>query len=587
MKRSLACCGVVFVLSSILPFAVRAQSSVAVLTGQYNNSRTGANLNETTLAPSNVSAGTFGLLFTQPVDGNIYAQPLYVPGLTINGTAHNVVFVATLNNSVFAFDADTAQPSLWHVSLGPTATVPVPAAVKIGILSTPVIDLNSGTLFVVTLTGEGGALVYRLHALNFLTGVEVTNIVVQGAVAGTGGDSQTTPCISWNGGSVPPPCIPFKPVEQLQRPALLEDTNATIYLAFGTLSGAEASVPYHGWLFGYQYAAGAFTQTLIFNSTPSSTQKKPACSGFNPPSNQCGHGGGIWMSGRGPALDTTGVYVVTGNGGFGGAASGNWGESALRLSSAGVVADSFTPSTYPTLNAEDLDLGDAGVMLFSSANATVPNLALAAGKTGTVYVMNCASLGGLTANNASAVQTFTATSSGCGTGPGQQRCYEIHSPALWNRPGVGSMLYVWGYGDALRVWDFNDTTNQFQLDANQGTIAVPNYPGGGLAVSANGNSGGIVWAIVPTSGSTPAQGALYAFDATNVSTPLWMSTDYWFATKFTIPTIANGKVYVPTSNSPPLTSPKYQPLLRVYGLCATCAQASPFQTGPQLRAAKH
>jgi len=575
MKRRLAnraCGSLAFFLLVLLPRAAPAQSAVAVLTGQYDNSRDGANLSEATLTPSNVAAGTFGLLFTQAVDSNIFAQPLYVPALTIKNAVHNVVFVATLNNSVFAFDADSAQPALWRTSLGSPATVPQSAGARVGILSTPVIDLNSEVIFVVTLTGEGGTLVYRLHALNLLTGTEVANIVVQGAVAGTGSDSQLTPCASGNGGAVPPPCIPFKAVEQLQRPALLEDAGATVYLAFGTLSGAESSFPYHGWLFGYQYGAGAFTQTFLFNSTASSTQKGPPCSGGNPPSNQCGHGGGIWMSGRGPALDSTGIYLVTGNGGFGGAGSGNWGESALRLNSAGAVADSFTPANYATLNADDLDLGDAGAILFTSANATVPSLALAAGKTGTVYVMNRASLGGFTSNNAGLLQKFTAASKGCGTGPGQSGCYEIHSPAMWSRPGVGSMLYIWAYGDVLRVWDFNDTANQFQLDANQGTITAQNYPGGGLALSANGNTGGIVWALVPSSATTPAQGALYAFDATNVGTPLWTSTDYWFATKFTIPTIANGKVYVPTSSSPHGTSPQYLPLLRVYGLCANCAQ---------------
>ena len=273
------------------------------------------------------------------------------------------------------------------------------------------------------------------------------------------------------------------------------------------------------------------------------------------------------MSGRGPASDSTGIYVVTGNGGFGGAGTGNWGESALRLESSGEVDDFFTPSNYTALNRDDLDLGDGGTILFSSSNATVPNLALVAGKTGSVSVLNRANLGGLSTGNVGALQTFYATTSICGSGPGLSGCYEVHSPALWNRTSGDSMLYVWGYGDVLRVWDFNAQTNRFQLDANQGTLAAPNYPGGGLAVSANGNSAGILWAIVPTAApSSQVQGTLYAFDATNVGTPLWASTDYWFATKFTIPTVANGKVYVPTS-SLASASPAYVPALRAYGLC--------------------
>jgi hypothetical protein len=123
----------------------------------------------------------------------------------------------------------------------------------------------------------------------------------------------------------------------------------------------------------------------------------------------------------------------------------------------------------------------------------------------------------------------------------------------------------------LRAWDFNPVTNQFAPDANQGTLPALYYPGGSLAVSANGNNGGIVWGVVATTNSVPGQGALYAFDATNVGSPLWVSTDYWFSTKFTIPTVANGKVYVPTSASPRSASPSYAPQLRVYGLCSNCS----------------
>jgi len=547
-----------------------------VLTGQYNHSRTGANLQETTLTPSNVSAGTFGLLFAQPVDANIFAQPLYVPNLTINGAVHNVAFVATMNNSVYAFDADTSQPALWQASLGTPVRIGTATEPTDGVLSTPVIDLNLKVIFVVTFTSESGTPVYRLHALNLLTGVEITNIVVQGAVAGTGDDSQATACTSWNGGTVPPPCIPFMAHEQFQRPALLEGAlNSTIYLGFGNLNGQETTKPYHGWMIGYEYSAGAFTQVMIFNTTQNATQTGPACTGPNPATNQCGHGAGIWMSGRGPALDSTGIYTATANGGYGGAGTGNWGESVLRLNGSGAVEDSFTSFNYGVLNRDDLDLCEGGVILFTSSNATVPNLALVGGKSGLVIVMNRASLGGLSSGNAGALQTFTGTTLGCGTGPGLAGCYEIHSQALWNRTSGNSTYYIWAWGDVLRVWDFNAGTNKFRADDDQGRLTAPNYPGGGLAVSANGNSNGIVWAIVPTTSPTSQQqGTLYAFDATNVSTPLWASTDYWFPTKFTIPTIANGKVYVPSS-SPASASPAYTPALRIYGLCGTCSQTAP------------
>jgi hypothetical protein len=280
------------------------------------------------------------------------------------------------------------------------------------------------------------------------------------------------------------------------------------------------------------------------------------------------------MSGRGPALDSAGIYAVVGNGGYGGAGTGNWGESALLLNAAGGVLDSFTPSGYASLNQHDLDLGDAGAILFSSTNAAQPNLMLAVGKTGIVYVMSRESLGGLQSGNSGAVQMFTGSSKGCGSGPGLLKCFEIHNPAIWAPGTVNPTLYVWGYGDVLRVWDFKQTTNKFVRDPNQGTVTAANYPGGALAVSSNGESNGIVWGIMATTNTSPGQGALYAFDATNVSQPLWVSTDYWFSTKFTIPTVANGKVYVPTSGSPAGVVPASSPQLVVYGLCSSCSDAA-------------
>jgi hypothetical protein len=493
-----------------------------------------------------------------------------VPGLTIKKKVHNVVFVATLNNSVFAFDADKHQVPLWHTTLGTPAVIGFYTLPVAGILSTPVIDTSSNTIFVVTLTDESGSSVYRLHALNLLTGVEIANILIAAAVPGTGDDSQTTACVAANGGSVPAPCIPFIAGEQLQRPALLE-SDGSIYVAFGTLSGKEATTHYHGWLIGYTYSGNVFTPLAMFNTTQNATQTGQACSGTNPPANQCGHGGGIWMSGRGPAVDTTGIYMVTGNGGYGGPGTGNWAESVLRVDGTGVVDDSYTPTNYASLNAVDLDLGDAGAILFTSTNPNVQNLILSAGKTGIVYVMNRASLGGF--GGEGPLQSFTATSKPCGTGPGQSGCYEIHSPAYWGSVNGTSMLYIWAYGDVMRVWDFNPATNQFQADANQGTVTAANYPGAGLAISSNGDNDGIVWAIVPTTNSNQSQGqgALYAFDASNVTSQLFASTDYWYATRFTIPTVANGKVYVPTSISPYPVTPKYTPALRVYGLLQTGA----------------
>ncbi len=549
-----------------LPFAAWPQVFQGVLTGQFSVSRTGANTQETTLTPSNVSGASFGFLFAHTVDATVYAQPLYVPRLTINGALHNLVIVATLNNSVYAFDADTSQTQLWHTTLGLPVTL---GGMKIGILGTPAVDPALNSIFVVALSAEGDTPVYTLYALNLLTGEPTARVDIQAAVPGTGDNSRITPCLAASGATIPPLCVPFVASQQLQRPALLEEpTHQNIYLAFGTLNGNEATAPYHGWLLGYHFLGSGFAQIMAFNTTQNASQTGQACSTLTPPRNQCGHGGGIWMSGRGPALDSTGVYVVSGNGGFGGPGTGNWSESALRLTNVGTVADFFTPANYASLNVNDLDLGDAGAILFASTNTAVPNLMLVAGKSGRVSVLNREDLGGLTANNSGAVQTFTGTRD-CGQGPGRQGCFEIHSMAMWPRTNSSPLLYFWAHGDVPRVWDFDGTANQFTPDAHQGAIIEPNYPGAGLSLSANGNTSGILWAIVPFRALGPGmQGALYAFDATNVTTPIWTSNDFWFASKFNTPTIAGGKVFVATSGSPDGITPVSFPQIRIYGLGA-------------------
>lgn len=548
------------------PFAAWPQVFQGVLTGQFNASRTGANTQETTLTPSGVAGGTFGFLFGHNVDATVYAQPLYVPRLTINSAVHNVVIVSTLNNSVYAFDADTSQTQLWHTTLGDPVLL---GGMKVGILGTPVADPALNTLFVVALGARGDTPVYTLYALNLLTGATTAHVDIQAAVPGSGDNSRTTPCLAGDGTTVPALCVPFIASQQLQRPALLEEpSHQNIFLAFGTLNGNEATAPYHGWLLGYHFLGSGFTQVMAFNTTQNASQTGQACSTLTPPRNQCGHGGGIWMSGRGPALDPTGVYVVSGNGGFGGPGTGNWSESALRLTNVGAVADFFTPANYASLNVNDLDLGDAGAILFTSTNTAVPDLMLVAGKSGRVSVLNRENLGGLTANNTGAVQTFTGTQN-CGPGPGRQGCFEIHSMAMWPRTNASPLLYFWAQGDVPRVWDFDGTTNQFTAGAHQGTVIEPNYPGAGLSLSANGNTDGILWAIVPVIAQGPGmQGALYAFDATNVTNPIWISDDYWFASKFNTPTIAGGKVFVATSGSPDGVTPAYFPQIRVYGLGA-------------------
>jgi hypothetical protein len=543
-----------------LLFAGIAGAQVSVLTGQYDTNRSSANLGETILNTSNVNATQFGLLFTRSVDAYIFAQPLYVPNLTIQGAAHNVVFVATLNNTVYAFDADSPSASapLWKTSLGTPVSIPNYAGQpSIGILSTPVIDAGTDTMYVVTLTSESGSWVYRLHAVNILTGAEIMpSSVVQGSVPGTGDNSQNVACPP--NGTVEP-CVPFVAKEQQQRTALLE-SNGDVYFGFGTLSPREDTASYHGWLFGY--STGTLQLTSIFNSSPNTgtARSQPPCTGA---SNPCGHAGGIWMAGRGPAADSTGIYFVTGNGGYD--AAGNYGESVVRMSSSGQALDSFTPGNYAKLNQQDLDFGGGGEILLPG------NLLVAMGKSGMAYLLNRAALGGLTTGNTGALQSFNASAACSSSAPSASGCYEILSPAFWGPSGANPVLYVWAWGDTLRAWDL--VNSQFVPDANPvGPVAAPYFPGGGLAVSASGSAAGtgIVWALLGTSNASPNAGALYAFNAANISQQLWVSSanpkdGTWAVSKFLIPTVANGKVYVPTSSDQ----------LRVYGLCSPSTPCYP------------
>jgi len=261
-------------------------------------------LNESVLTPANVNTTTFGLLFSVPVDGQIYAQPLYVSGLNIGGTVHNTVFVATEHDSVYAFDADTPSPPLWQTSfMSPAAGITTVSSAdvnctvitpEIGITSTPVIDPNSGTLYVVAATKENGTFFHRVHALDVMTGTDkVPPVVIQGNVPGTGDGSAN---------------VSFVSLQHLQRAALLL-SNGALYIAFASYCDLT---PYHGWVFAYD--AQTLAQVGIFNDTPN------------------GQRGGIWQSGGGPAADANGnVYVMTGNGTFDGASLGGAMTSATAL----------------------------------------------------------------------------------------------------------------------------------------------------------------------------------------------------------------------------------------------------------------
>ena len=352
----------------------QAPPPVAVTTYHNDNSRNGINSNETLLTRANVNKNSFGKLFSRVVDGQVYAQPLYVPNVTIpDKGVHNVVYVVTMHNSVYAFDADYPNQSapLWQVSLGTATPLSVCGCKafdilgEIGILSTPVIDyvpadVSASTLYVVAETAEGSnpvLPVFRLHALDITTGLDkVSSVVIQGSSNG----------------------IAFDPKQQWQRPGLLL-MNGEVYVAFGSHQDVK---PYHGWLVRYNSTLQQLGILCL------------SCGNGN-----YGYDGGIWHGGVAPAADAAGnIYVETGNGGFE-PPNGNYGDSVVKIQGSAVVGqaqpfspavqDHFTPSTQAADDSKDWDLGSSGPVLIPGTT-----LGLAGGKDGKMYVFNTNNLGG-------------------------------------------------------------------------------------------------------------------------------------------------------------------------------------------------
>lgn len=489
-------------------------SQVSVLTGQYDISRNNWNSQETILNTSNVNASHFGLLFSRAVDGFIYAQPLLVAAPQLKGWVNvDVVYVATLNNSVYAFDADNpanSQP-LWQANLGPPLTSSNPFLPEIGILSTPVINPKTKTMYVVSYNLTGGVTSYLLHALDITSGSERFGgpVTIQGSVPGTGYDNV-------NG------VVTFKAGNLLQRPALLL-YNGNVVMAFGTLHDQLA---YHGWVFAYN--AGTLQQASVICSTPN------------------GKKGGIWMSGVGPAADSNGLYVVTGDGSFG---SGDVGDSVVRYTISGArMTDYFTPSDYHLLFEDDWDFGAGGPLLIPNTN-----LVVSGGKVGTLFLMQRTNLGHLQGSaSSSLVQSFQATP-GCSSSL-WNGCDEIHHLAWYSGGGANNLLYLWAWNDALKAFSFSPTTSQFNATPAVQNPAIANFPGGMLAVSSNGGTPGsaILWATMSSQNAADSvvPGMLRAFDALTL-TEIWNSNmnpsdNLGNLAKFSVPTVANGKVYVST-----------------------------------------
>jgi hypothetical protein len=464
-------------------------------TWKNDNMRTGQQLNETQLTPTNVNSTTFGIKFSVSVDAAVYAQPLYMSGLTINGATHNVVFVATENDSVYAFDADNPGPFLWKKNLL-NGGVPIPQANVgstifggIGITSTPVIDQNTNTIYVVTEDLENSTnYVFRIHALDVTTGNE--------KFGGPKVISNTN----------------FQPKEQLQRSALLL-ANGNVYFTFASQGD---HTPWHGWVFAY--TAATLSKVAAYNATST------------------GSAGGIWGGGNAMAADADGnIYVATGNGSWNGTT--NLSMSYIKLSPNLSVLDSFTIFNEQTLSNGDRDLGSGGLVLLPDQPGTFPHELVACGKPSPIYVINRDDMGGAQSGvGSNDIQELPNVIGGTSGTQASDHCFM--SPAYWN-----GNLYFIGNNDVIKQFTISSSSGTALLSSTpvaKGIFTFP-FPGGQPVVSSNGSSNGIVWAVDHAASTATA---LHAFDASSVSKTLYTSPALGKGTKWSTPTVINGKVYV-------------------------------------------
>jgi hypothetical protein len=491
-----------------------------VTTYHNDNGRTGQNLDETTLTAANVKASNFGLLFVIATDGKVDAQPLYLPNLTISGSAHNVLFVATEHGSVYGFDADTGI-QLWKVSTLAAGERPSDdhgcrqITPEIGVTSTPVIDSSTGdhgTIYVVAMSKDGsGNYHQRLHALDVTTGAEEFGgpKEIQASYPGTGDNS--------SGGNVI-----FDSGQQVDRPGLLL-LNGVVYTSWGSHCDIR---PYTGWVIAYD--EHTLSQVMVLNVTPN------------------GNEGSFWMSGAGPAADASGnIFALDANGTFdstlnaqGFPSRGDFGNAFLKMATTNgqlAVVDYFEMSNQSTENSTDEDLGSGGALVLpdlTDSSGTTRHLAVGAGKDAIIYIVDRDSMGKFNPNSNNVYQQVQGALAGG----------VFSMPAFFN-----NTLYYGAVGDKIKAFSINSA--KLVASATSQTPKVFRYPGATPSISANGSKNAILWA---TENGNPA--VLHAFDARNLANELYNSNqasggrDHFGAgNKFITPTVVNGKVYVGTT----------------------------------------
>ena len=469
--------------------------AIDVTKSQYDLGCTGANTAETILTPANVNSTTFGKLFTKTVDGQVYAQPLFLQNFSIGGGVHNVVIVCTENNSVYAFDADSGSAAaFWHRSLPTPQTLScVNLQPTVGITATPVIDRAAGAIFVQAATYESSVYYQKLFAINLTTGSDLnTPVILRDTVSGT--DSGTTIRK-----------IPYDALLHFCRPGMLL-LNGKIYMGSGSHCD---NGDYHGWLFEYNES---LTLIAAFCTTPNGFQ------------------GSIWQYGGGISSDGTNIFCCTGNGTFN-AATSTYGMCAMKFDTNLNVLSYFAPYNLSSLNSNDYDLCSSAMLIPGTSLCTVQ------GKAGSIYLMKKDSLGGFHSSGDSIVQRFDnayAPSAGGGN----------PVSVFWN-----NLFYLWAAPDSLKVYSFNGTKLSTTLQSSNPIRQSGNA--GSISLSANGDTNGILW------GTNTSTGRVYAFNASKVSVNLWNSgqaaakrdTLGSAVLKYARPIVANGKLYVPTTNS--------------------------------------
>lgn len=484
-----------------LGFVALTLDAVTITTAHFDNSRNGGNTTETIITPAILASGRFKKLGSYSIDGDLYAQPLYIPSITVSGASHNLVLIATLHNKVYAFDADNpGSAALWTTDLGAQQLTGLDFlySSNVGCLSTPAVDVAALKIYLVC---ENNVPAWTLYALNLTTGTVISSVVAAGEVLGTGDTIGPHP--EFTDG----PNIVFTAAYAIQRSAITL-VNNKVYVAFGSYD----THPYHGWVMAYDKTTLA--QTAIMCTTPN------------------GYGGAIWHT-PGPAVDSNGnLYVATGNGHYDGITE--FGDSVLKLSPSLVILDTFTPNNQAALEAADVDVSAGSPMLIPGTN-----LVEIAGKDFNVYIIDTTCMGFLQGSSACPLQNFITKSAAFSGGTGS-----------FGGMMMNNHLYLPVSNGNLYTFTFDPVGKTFNTTA---TLSASTFASPGpaqLSGSANGTSNSIIWVptVATTSHTVRSAAILRALHPTTL-VELWNSNTSGTDTlgnlsKYASPLIANGRIYV-------------------------------------------